>query len=424
MNAPSPHTPTLGMILKGYPRISETFISNEILLLEQLGIPVRIFSMRQPRESFCHASVQQIQARVDYLPTDLYLDHTRLFAATAFFAVNHPARFHRVLAQAGARFRRTRSIGTLKHLMQGCYLTHRLLARSPEVVHLHAHFAHSPSSVALFSSMLSGLPFSFTAHAKDIYTSNPEQLREKIRLASMVLTCTRHNVEYLRSLEKTVTTPIHCVYHGIDLNLFSDTQEKKSALPPYNILTIARLTEKKGILTVLQALQLLKEREIPFTYTLIGDGDDRDQVMEQLVASGLHRQSRWLGTMPHAEVIREFKKADAFVLGCCIARNGDRDGIPNVLVESLAMGVPAVGTDVSALPEILIHGQTGLAVPANAPHALADALQQVLENDSLRRHLIAEGKQHVRSRFNNQPLVRRVADYYRGAIPQLAHASQ
>lgn len=408
------------MILKGYPRISETFISNEILLLEQLGIPIRIFSMRKPRENFCHDSVKQIRARVDYLPTNLDRDFRRLFLPTALFAVAEPERFRNTLARARERFSRTRSLGTLKHVMQGCYLTQHLLKKSPEVIHLHAHFAHSPSSVALFASMLSGLPFSFTAHAKDIYTSNPNQLREKIELATMVMTCTQHNVEYLRGLNSAATTPLHCVYHGIDLNLFSSSIDKQVATSPYHILTIARLTEKKGIADILEALRLLKQKGIDFTYTLIGDGDDREQVMELICKKELREQTRWLGTMPHHQVIEELKKADVFVLGCKIAQSGDRDGIPNVLVESLAMGLPAVGTDVSALPEILLHEKTGLCVASNQPAALAEALTKMLQDHQLRGRVIANGKKHVRHNFDNSMLIKKLAALYREAIPELA----
>ncbi|WP_028585390.1 glycosyltransferase family 4 protein [Desulfogranum mediterraneum] len=411
--------PTLGMILKGYPRISETFISNEILVLERLGIPVRIFSMRLPRESFCHDSVKEIQARVDYLPTDLWLDFPRLLLPTTLYAMARPSRFLAALARAGTRFQRTRSLGTLKHLMQGCYLSQHLLEKSPEVVHLHAHFAHSPSSVAMFASMLSGLPFSFTAHAKDIYTSNPAQLQEKIKEAEMVVTCTQHNVEYLRSIAGTTATPLHCVYHGIDLRLFAPPAVPKQTAPPFRILTVARLTEKKGLPDILKALVLLREQQLPFQFTLIGDGDDRDELMAQIVACGLREQTRWLGTLPHHRVIEELRNADLFVLGCRIAASGDRDGIPNVLVESLAMALPAVGTRVSALPEILHNEETGLTVPPDNPAALAEAMMRLLNDQELRARVRAAGQRHVAENFDNQVLIERLAELYRQAIPQL-----
>ncbi len=411
--------PTLGMILKGYPRISETFISNEILLLEQLGIPIRIFSMRLPRESFCHESVKQIQAPVDYLPTDLFLDFKRLFWPMVLQAVNDPAIFLSTLAKAAQRFKRTHSLGTPKHLMQACYVNQLLLKHSPEIVHLHSHFAHSPSSVALFSSLLSGLRFSFTAHAKDIYTSNPAQLREKTNMASQVITCTKHNVDYLKKIAEPTSTPLHCIYHGIDLDLFQPRADEDKINEPYKIMTVARLTAKKGIFDILEALIVLKEKNIDFTYTLIGDGDDRDDVIQEILAKGLKENVRWLGTMPHEKVIAELNKADAFILACKIAKNGDRDGIPNVLVESLAMGLPVVATNVSALPEIIINEKTGLALNPSEPTKMAEALIRILTDQNLRKNLIRNGKQHVQANFNNKKLIKQLSVLYKHDIPQL-----
>ncbi len=407
------------MILKGYPRISETFISNEILLLEARGIPVRIFSMRHPRESFCHESVKRIRARVDYLPTELFADFPRLFLPTAFLAVREPRRFLAALETAGRRFRRNRSLGTIKHLLQAGYLVDRLLRQAPEVVHLHAHFAHSPTSVALFASILAGLRFSFTAHAKDIYTSNPAQLREKIRLASLVVTCTEYNRNHLQQIAGPAATPVHCVYHGIDLTLFNGPGVRPLPRPPYRILTVARLTAKKGIPTVLTALALLRDRGLDVHYTLIGDGDMRDQVLDRMVALGLQQRCRWLGTLPHDQVIREFARADLFALGCTIAGNGDRDGIPNVLVESLAMGLPPVATRVSALPEIVRNETTGLLVPPEEPEAMADAMQRLLTDQELRRRTIRRGRELVQSRFDNRRLIERLAAIYCDTIPGL-----
>lgn len=411
--------PVLGMILKGYPRISETFISNEILLLEQMGLPVHIFSMRHPREPFCHESVLQIRAAVDYLPTELLLEFPRLFLPAAQLAVQKPKIFLQAVRKAGERFHRTRSLGTLKHLLQGAYLTRRLLRKHPEVIHLHAHFAHSPTSVALFASMLSGLPFSFTAHAKDIYTSNREQLREKIDLARLVVTCTKHNRAYLQEIAPQTKTPLHCVYHGINLKLFYNKQQRPFPVEPYRILSVARLTEKKGIPTILRALARLHAQKVDFHYILIGDGDDRDDVIELIFQLGLEKKCRWLGTLAHEQVITEFNRADLFVLGCKIAANGDRDGIPNVLVESLALGLPAVGTNVSALPEILRPHETGSLVMPESPEALAKAMLEMLQNRDLREKSIVNGKALVAKEFDNRMLVRQLGQIFCHHIPQL-----
>jgi glycosyltransferase involved in cell wall biosynthesis len=411
--------PVLGMVLKGYPRISETFISNEILLLEEMGIRVRIFSMRHPRESFCHDSVRRIRARVDYLPTELHDDFPRLLLAATLTAVRRPERFRAALHRAGKRFARTRSMGTIKHLLQGCCLA-SLLHRSPEVVHLHAHFAHSPTSVALFGSILAGKTFSFTGHAKDIYTQNREQLREKIDLARLVVTCTGYNKKFLQQLAPDTKTPIHRVYHGIDLQLFNNPGTRPAPRPPFRILTVARLTEKKGIDTILQALALLRQRDLAFRYILIGDGDQREEVMTEIFKLGLQEHCRWLRTQPHSRVVEEFRRADVFVLGCRIAKSGDRDGIPNVLVESLAMGLPAVGTTVSALPEILRPGRTGLLVEPDRPDEMADGLARMLTNRELRRQCITRGRQLVWENFDNRELIRDLGTIYLREIPELA----
>ena len=219
--------------------------------------------------------------------------------------------------------------------------------------HLHAHFAHSPTSVALYASELSGLPFSFTAHAKDIYTSDPEQLREKIALARFVVTCTEYNRRHLLRLAGSLTTPIHSIYHGIDTGFFANGDAIRAVVsPPYHVLSVARLIEKKGIPTVLRAVKHLKDRGVRMVYTLIGDGQDREKILGLIRQLELEPVCRWLGVLPHDRVIEHYRRADLFVLGCEVAADGDRDGIPNVLFESMAMGVPVVATGISAIPEL------------------------------------------------------------------------
>ena len=236
---------TLGFVLKGYPRISETFISNEILLLEQLGFTISIFSMRQPREDFSHASIKLIKASVDYLPETIS-GHVRLLLKYNLrLALKRPAAYAQACLMALRRFKRTRKTATVKHLLQAGYLVEHLLP-GKNVGHLHAHFAHSPTSVTMFAAIISGLPFSFTAHAKDIYTSDARQLREKIGLAEYVVTCTEYNRRHLAKLAGPAPTPLYRIYHGINLDYFSGEEAHREPRPPYRLLTVARLTEKKG----------------------------------------------------------------------------------------------------------------------------------------------------------------------------------
>jgi len=407
----------LGMILKGYPRISETFISNEILLLERLGFSIHILPMRHPRESFTHASVKRIKAPVHYLPTHLWRDLGRLMLHNIPLAAKCPERYRQGLALMTRRCRRARKAATVKHFLQAGYLAHAVLRRTPAIGHLHAHFAHSPASVTMFASVLSGLSFSFTAHAKDIYTSNPGQLREKIAMARFVVTCTKYNKRHLEELAGDAGTPIHCVYHGIDVSLFSGGDSAAAApAPPYRLLTVARMTEKKGLPTVYRALRILKDAGLAFSHVLIGDGDDRDKIEALVRELGLAGCCELAGTRTHEEVLGHFRRAHAFVLGCEIAADGDRDGIPNVLVESLAMGVPSVSTTVSAIPEIIEHERTGLTVPPKNPEALAAAIRRLLTDTGLRRRVRAAGREKVVNEFDNTRHIRRLAEIYRAVL--------
>lgn len=404
--------PVLGMILKGFPRISETFISNEIHLLEQHGFNIHIISMRRPRESFSHDSVKKIQAPVDYLPETLLAPLPKLLFYNLLLASRNPKAYAQAICAAARRFTRTWKSATLKHLLQAGYLVQHVLPGSG-ITHLHAHFAHSPTSVAMFAGKLGGLPFSFTAHAKDIYTSNTEQLAEKIGLARFVVTCTEYNRRYLMKLAPENTSPIHRIYHGIDTKMFSNDISDREPSPPYRLLTIARLTPKKGVPTVLKAVRRLCDMGIPLNHILIGDGEERDRIVSLIGRLGLDGVTQWLGTRPHDQVLDQFRSADLFVLGCEIASNGDRDGIPNVFIESMAMGVPVVATRVSAIPEIVKDDLTGLLVPPSRPDEMALAIQKLLTDTDLRKRIIPAAKQRVTEDFYNRSLIEDLIQVYR-----------
>jgi glycosyltransferase involved in cell wall biosynthesis len=400
------------MILKGYPRISETFISNEILLLERLGFDIRIFSMRSPRETFTHASVRRIKARVDYLPERIIDKRLPVLCwHNVCQAFRHPRSYAHAARLAWRRWRRTRKSATIKHVLQAGYLCHKLL-RGSTCRHLHAHFAHSPASVAMFASLMSGLPFSFTAHAKDIYTSDPRQLAEKAAAATFLTTCTAYNRTYLQSIVSEKQSPVYLAYHGIDLRLFSHNGRKSTAAPPYHILTVARLTPKKGLITVFKALRILKDRGIAFKHTLIGSGEQKEELLALRRELDLASECTFEGTRPHEEVRRCFLDADCFVLGCEKARNGDRDGIPNVILESMAMGVPVVATRFSAIPEAIQSENNGLLVAPGQAQEMAAAIMRALSDPRLRAQLIDNGLKTVQQRFDNRVLIEQLATVY------------
>jgi len=411
------------MILKGYPRISESFISNEILLLEHQGIRIHIFSMRHPRESFTHKSVEQIRAQVDYLPERILAALPQFIFFNLIQAIKAPGTYIGAMVTAFRRFLRTRKSATIKHLLQAGYLVQKLLPGS-DVVHLHAHFAHSPTSVAMFASQLSGIDFSFTGHAKDIYTSHPIQLREKMIRARFMVTCTEFNRKHLKQILGNGRAAVYRIYHGIDLNLFSGGKSNQSPEQPYHLITVARLVPKKGLPTVYRALKRMQRSGIEFEHILIGDGDDRDKILKLIQDLGLSNSCKWLGTLAHEQVLAYYRRSDLFVLGCEQAANGDQDGIPNVFVESLAMGLPVVSTQLSAIPELIGPGQTGLLVPPGDDREMTSAMLTLLADNELRARIIESGKERVARLFNNRKLIKELYQVYQREVPELQLKAQ
>ena len=404
------NTPVLGMILKGYPRISETFIANEILLLESAGFNIHIFSMREPREAFSHDAVDDIQAEVTYLPSSLLTGLPKFIQPNLRAWRAYSGRYWKTLRMVLKKIRRTGHMSHLRHFLQAGNIVAEL-AGGCNIQHFHAHFAHSPTSVARYAHLICGAPYSFTAHAKDIYTTNPKRLQERIEAARFVVTCTDYNRRHLQALAPD-GKEIHMVYHGIDVKLFSNENPPIQAMPPYTILTVTRFVEKKGIPTVLQALRLLRDGDVEFTYVLVGPEKDEPELNALIEALALGNVTILPGKMKHSQVLAYYRSADLFVLGCQIAENGDRDGIPNVLVESMAMGVPVLATHISGIPELVQDGENGSLVPPEEPELMADAMQRLLTDVELRARLIPAARRTVEEHFDNTRLISELVEVF------------
>jgi glycosyltransferase involved in cell wall biosynthesis len=404
------------MVLKGYPRISESFISTEILLLESLGIPIEIYSLRRPREDFSHDHVKEIKASVTYLP-EYVLPHWQVLLRSNI-ALRKLLGPHYTKCMVGAvrRAWERKKPATLRHFLQAGHLTALRLMHDP-VTHLHAHFCHTPTSVALFASELTGLPFSFTAHAKDIYITEPDQLVRKIRKARFIVTCTRYNACYLEDLARSAgcDTPIHVVYHGIDLSFFTFVATPRPS-PPYQILSIGRLVPKKGYDTLLRSLRLLDQAGLDFQFTHIGDGEMQAQINRMTRDLDLAHRVNLLGTLPHAEVINHYRRAHCFALACKVAPNGDRDGIPNVLIEAMATGVPTVATKVSAIPELVEDGVTGVLVQPDDHGRMASAITEILVHPEKYDGHTRLARARVERDFNNRSCVKRLHSLFEEAL--------
>jgi len=325
----------LAIVVKGWPRLSETFIAQELVALEEAGLRFDIWSLRHPTDVKTHPLHDRLKARVRYLPEYLRDDPERVAAAqdAAQSMPGYAAAwdvFQQDLARDDTPNRRRR-------FGQACVMAHELPADTRGI---YAHFLHTPSSVARYAAILRGLPWSFSAHAKDIWTSPEWELREKLdpanRGAAFGATCTDFNAQHLRSLSGDPDR-IDLVYHGLDLARFPKppTRVQRAKIDPFQMMSVGRMVEKKGFDNLIDALALLPE-SFDWHWTHIGGGDLSDTMQARAEAHGINDRITWRGACDQPEVIDAMRAADLFVLPSRIAKDGDRDGLPNVLMEAAA----------------------------------------------------------------------------------------
>jgi glycosyltransferase involved in cell wall biosynthesis len=381
-------------LLKRFPRLSETFILHEILGLERAGVRLAIYSIMDPEEKVVHADVARLSTKVEYFPRGV-TGFLRIAVAHFSLLLSLPARYLSTLLDALLRRRLT----ALKHFMRAGWIADRL--RGTDARHLHAHFAHGPASVAHFASMLSSVPFSFTAHAKDIYTSPPDLLGAKIRAARFVVTCTEYNARHLTSLAGDAAQRIKRIYHGVDLEKFRPCCDRdRMSASDLRVLAIGRLVEKKGFTYLVDAVRSLTSVGRRLHLRIVGGGELKPLLERQIAQLGLDGVVELVGPRPQEQVVELYRSADVFVLPCVVTDNGDRDGIPNVLVEAMRMGVPVVSTAISGIPELVIDGTTGLLVPPRDVPSLVKAIERLADNPEERRSLSARAADHVSKKFD------------------------
>lgn len=403
--------PRTAVLVKGYPRLSETFIAQEILGLEQRGIAQLIVSLRKPTDPDRHDIHDEIAADVLYLPEYLKDDPARVRAGRRW-AERQPG-FGRALRVFRKDLERDRSANRWRRFGQACVLARELPA---DIDRLHTHYLHTPASVARYAALLTGLPWSFSAHAKDIWTTPQWELREKLRDAQWGVTCTALNTTYLNGLIRG-PDKVELVYHGLDFSRFPEAPDR-SGRPsdPLSIISIGRAVEKKGFDTLLDALGRIaagRSDSPDWHFHHIGGGQDLAQLRARAARLGIAGRVTWHGAVNRAHVIDALAKADLFVLPARIARSGDRDGLPNVIMEAQAMGLPSIGTHVSALPEIIVPEENGLLVEPGNAVALAAAIRRLMDDRDLRLRLGAEAARTVRARFSADPGLDRLHDKLR-----------
>lgn len=391
----------VGYVLKMYPRFSETFVVSEILAREAAGADIEIFSLRPPVDPHFHETLAAVRAPVTYLPS----------------AARRAADLWELVRQTEHAL--PRLAGVLPDLVRAEVddaaqaLQLALLLRERGITHLHAHFASVATTVARLASKLTGVPYSFTAHAKDLFhdSVNPAELHDKLRDAHHVVTVSDYNLRFLREGFGPAPARVSRVYNGLDLSAFPYLAPSDRA--PM-VVGVGRLVEKKGFSVLVDACALLAAEGREFRCVLVGAGPLEEDLRHRVSRLGLDERVWLAGALPQGKVREIVSRAAAFAAPCVVGADGNKDGLPTVLLEAMALGTPCVSTDVTGIPELLRHEQTGLLVGQHDSRALARAVGRLLDNPALGRHLARAARALVEREFDSRHQARQLADLLTG----------
>ncbi|MEQ1907334.1 MAG: glycosyltransferase family 4 protein [Vicinamibacterales bacterium] len=371
--------PPIAYVLGTFPQASQTFIAREVRGLLRRGVPLMVFALGRRGQSELEPPDREWYDQVRFVPRALA---PSVLTASLHFFRRDPLQYVRALwsllilkhrprllvLRAPVLFLRAAWIGRAIEQSGGCR-------------HVHAHFALAQTEVAMAVSSLLGTSFSFTAHARDIYRS-PSALEQKIRAASVVVSCTGYNVEHLRQLCPPVPPDrIQLIHHGVEVGtLPTRARQTSGAVAAPLILAAGRVVEKKGFDTLVAACRLLRTRGISYSCEIYGSGPGLATVRRHVEEAGLGDSVMLPGWASTERLLEAMSRATVFAMPSRVSKGGDRDGIPNVILEAMSMGVPVVATRVSGIPEAVEHEVTGLLVSPDSPEQLANALERVITN--------------------------------------------
>ncbi len=388
----------IGYVVKRYPRYSETFIVNEILAHEAAGLELEIFSLLPPEDGRFQDAISRVRSPVTYLPA-------KGLKVGEFWSTLDGA--GDVLPELWGSLEEARG-GDVRYVYQAVVLARE--ARLRGIDHLHAHFATAATTVARLAARFARIPYTLTAHAKDIFheSVSPADLRRKLRDAGAAVTVSDYNLEYLRECYGRTAEGVRRIYNGLELERFP-YEEPRDRKP--EILAVGRLVEKKGFVDLVEACALLRDRGVDFRCRIVGFGEQEPELRAGVEGLGLEDRVELPGPRPQSALIEAVQGAAVFAAPCVVGRDGNRDGLPTVLLEAMALGTPCISTDVTGIPEVVRDGETGLMVPQRDPAALADAIGRLLGDPGLRVDLAGRARRLVEAEFDvhrNAALLREV----------------
>ncbi|MBK7877356.1 MAG: glycosyltransferase [Planctomycetes bacterium] len=400
-------------LLKKFPRLSETFILNELLGQERAGRELRVFSRRTPDPEPRHPELARLKAPVELVSVDTMQPWMELFGPT-------PAH-HALLERFGTL---VREMSEFQHPRMPALFAEALvlLRRTRElgIEHVHVHFATDSALTAMLLHELGGPGYSVTAHAKDIYRStvDPRLFSRIVARSRFVVTVCDANVKYMEGILTAEARPrVRRLYNGIDLESFAPRPVQRD---DDHVLCVARLVEKKGFIVLVEAIELLRRRNVAVQATFVGEGEDRARIEGRIAELGLGERIRLVGAQDQEAVRGYMARATMQVLPCIVGEDGNRDALPTTLIEAQAMGLPCISTPVTGIPEILDHGRAGLLVAENSVVETADAIERLLRDRTLRAELARAGRARAEALFDARKTARTLYDWFEGV--GVAHA--
>ena len=407
-------------LVRSWPRLSQTFVLAEVLAQERLGTDLAIFSLARSGETVLHPRVRAVRAGVTYLDQRRKREWWARATDHLLVARSAPAAYVGTVLFAVGRPRLSTGYATcttrrcLAHAVRLAAAVRRARRAGTPVRHVHAHFAHDPALVALLTSRLTGVPYSVTAHARDLYQIPPESLLARAARASAFVTCCEANADYLRQvLPPTDQGRLRVIHHGVELDRFRPVPAPAES-DPVELLSVGRLVEKKGFPDLLRACALLRTDGHRFRLRVYGDGPLRERLEDLRDRHGLAGIVEFLGERAGDEIVRAFSRADIFALTPYVTADGDRDGVPNVLVEAMACGLPVVATRTGGVPEIVRDGHNGLLVKPRDVPGIAAALATLLTDPRRRRVMGRAARRTVEADYDVDVAARELVGVFAG----------
>ncbi len=395
--------------------IADAWVANELRVVSRHGIPFELHALQRSGQNyFTSEDVARMGSETHFLyplpPVRAALD---LAAAPFRFGGRFGAALWNALTGPRESVR-NRVVG-LWHLVVACHWANRL--RQENVSHIHSQWIHSAGTVAMYGAWLTGTSFSFTGHAADLFRER-SALKDKIRRADFIICISEfHRRFYLENGARP--EQLHVAYCGIDTSHFTPVRRVRSPGEPLQVLSSGRLVEKKGFAVLVDACAILRDRGVPFHCTIGGSGPDEAMLRARIAAAGLDALVTLTGKELKQEAIPEFmSKGDVYCLPCVWASDNDVDGLPQMLMEAMACGLPAVSTRLVGIPDLVRDMETGLLVEPNDPVGLADALQRLDDEPDLAARLATSGRDHLVDRFDLETCLDPLLDLYRAKLEQ------